>query len=335
MTTHRQARAASGLWAISCYFNPCGYQRRLANFREFRRRLAAPLACVELSFDGRFELRAEDADVLVQLNGGAVLWQKERLLNIAWRHVPQSCRKIAWIDCDVFFASDAWVAATEELLDEHPVVMPFARVAELGPEDGVEGARPCEEHAVGAATLELPGQDAGRLLSMHVPGARTYTGLAWAARRDVLEEIGIYDACVVGSGNRAMFCAHVGQLESAMSYLHMNALWANHYLAWAAEYRRRAAGPLARLDETLFHLWHGDEEDRKYAERHRGFEQYEFDPSRDIGIGPTGSWVWTSHKPMMHEYVRQYFEGRQEDGRRSPACSAGRKPSKGAEGLFE
>src|SRR5262249_57573476 len=78
----------AGLWAISCYFNPCRYRRRLANYQGCRRRLTAPLVCVELSFDGRFELGADDADVLIKVKGGAVLWQKERLLNIAWRHVP-------------------------------------------------------------------------------------------------------------------------------------------------------------------------------------------------------------------------------------------------------
>ena len=35
---------------------------------------------MELSFDGEFELEEKDADILIQLSGGAVLWQKERLL---------------------------------------------------------------------------------------------------------------------------------------------------------------------------------------------------------------------------------------------------------------
>src|SRR5262245_19902909 len=72
-------RYASNLWAITCYFNPIGYQRRLENYHTFRQNLAVPLVTVELAFNGAFQLHSGDADILVQLRGGDVLWQKERL----------------------------------------------------------------------------------------------------------------------------------------------------------------------------------------------------------------------------------------------------------------
>jgi hypothetical protein len=56
---------------------------------------------VELSFDGRFDLTDQDADILIQLSGGAVLWQKERLLNLAIKAAPAGVKHIAWFDCDV------------------------------------------------------------------------------------------------------------------------------------------------------------------------------------------------------------------------------------------
>src|SRR2546429_9079813 len=34
------------LWAITCYFNPMGWRRRLANYHAFRRRLSLPLITV-------------------------------------------------------------------------------------------------------------------------------------------------------------------------------------------------------------------------------------------------------------------------------------------------
>jgi hypothetical protein len=75
--------AGGMIWAIASYFNPMRYQRRLVNYRAFRSQLRIPLVAVELSFDGQFELAQGDADILVQISGGAVLWQKERLLDIA------------------------------------------------------------------------------------------------------------------------------------------------------------------------------------------------------------------------------------------------------------
>jgi hypothetical protein len=33
---------SANLWAVTCYFNPCGYRRRAFNYRIFRQRLQAP-----------------------------------------------------------------------------------------------------------------------------------------------------------------------------------------------------------------------------------------------------------------------------------------------------
>ena len=84
---------AKDFWAITCYFNPIGYRRRLENYRVFRQRLKLPLVAVELSFDKRFELAAGDAEILVQVHSPSILWQKERLLNVALKSVPRLLRQ--------------------------------------------------------------------------------------------------------------------------------------------------------------------------------------------------------------------------------------------------
>jgi hypothetical protein len=66
------------LWVVTSFFNPAGYRRKLANFRRFRERLGTPLVAVELGFGGRFSLDRRDADILVRVQDGDVLWQKER-----------------------------------------------------------------------------------------------------------------------------------------------------------------------------------------------------------------------------------------------------------------
>src|SRR5688572_16303245 len=110
-TASRYSRLAMNpLWAITTYFNPTGSRRRLANYRAFRASLAAPLLTVEWAPDGRFELADGDADMLVQLNGGNTMWQKERLLNVGIARLPASCHYVAWLDCDIVFDSDAWAS---------------------------------------------------------------------------------------------------------------------------------------------------------------------------------------------------------------------------------
>lgn len=135
--------AGGSLWAITSYFNPVGYRRRRENYRLFRERLAVPLATVELSFDGRFELGPGDAEALLQIHAGDVMWQKERLLNLALRLLPDTCDKIAWLDCDVVFTRDDWVTLATRALDEVFLLHLFQVRADL-PRDRRLDALPAE-----------------------------------------------------------------------------------------------------------------------------------------------------------------------------------------------
>src|SRR5712671_6815526 len=110
------------LWAITSYFNPASYRRRLANFNTFRQHLPIPLVAVELAYDADFELQEADAEILIQLRGGALLWQKECLLNVALQALPAACRKVAWLDCDVVFGKPGWCEAASSLLDRVPII---------------------------------------------------------------------------------------------------------------------------------------------------------------------------------------------------------------------
>jgi hypothetical protein len=181
---------SGNLWAITCYFNPVGYRRRLENYRVFRQHLAVPLVTVELSFNGRFQLQPEDAEILEQLQGGDVLWQKERLLNVALRSLPESCEKIAWVDCDIIFANNEWVERASKALEEFPLLHLFHERHEV-PRDSAPDQLGCWEtyptsqsvvyrRAVGQAAPE----------EVYISGnplkRRSSSGLAWAGRRDVL-----------------------------------------------------------------------------------------------------------------------------------------------------
>src|SRR5262245_1464322 len=101
----------------------------------FHANLAVPLVTVELSFDGHFELSGTDADILIQISGGALLWQKERLLNVAVRCVPQNVDAIAWIDCDVLFENEDWFRDAESQLAKVNIVQLLSDIVDLGPED--------------------------------------------------------------------------------------------------------------------------------------------------------------------------------------------------------
>src|SRR2546421_3462219 len=124
-------RHGKELWAITCYFNPAGYRRRLANYRVFRERLAVPLVAVELAYGPNFELDQNDADILVQLRGHDVMWQKERLLNLALRALPRDCKNLVCLDCEIVFATTDWPEHVSRLLRRYAILQPFSHAHHL------------------------------------------------------------------------------------------------------------------------------------------------------------------------------------------------------------
>jgi hypothetical protein len=181
---------AQNLWAITSYFNPKCYRRRLANFRIFRAHLNVPLVAVELAYDSDFELQVQDADILIRLRGGAVLWQKERLLNLALQSLPKHCRKVAWLDSDILFETGDWSEQANRLLERFTMVQLFTRVfylspnwTPLGPQGDVEFTRPS------AAISIASGMSAAACLAHSANGRKgtSAPGLAWAARRGLVD----------------------------------------------------------------------------------------------------------------------------------------------------
>jgi hypothetical protein len=198
--TRAPMRQGSGdtVWAITSYFNSAPDKRRLQNYRVFRAKLGVPLVTVELSFDGHFD---DDADILIQISGGAVLWQKERLLNVALKSVPQNARNIAWLDCDIVFERTDWMHEAKLKLCDVNIAQLYSDLVDLGPGDQsniqYDSLRSSGHGIISRGLRQLTATpEAIRL---------TLPGLAWAARRDILEDHGFYDAMIMGGGDTSMF----------------------------------------------------------------------------------------------------------------------------------
>jgi hypothetical protein len=310
---------AAPLWAITCYFNPAGYDRRLSNYRLFRAHLGVPLVTVELSYGARGELGPGDADILVQRQGLDVMWQKERLLNLALAALPADCRAVAWLDADLLFADAGWAARATRLLDDVTLVQLFRQARYLG-RDWTPGQSPETATALIRPSVAW-GVESGltpdACFTHPSPAERpgTFTpGLAWAGRRDLLQRRRLFDANVIGGGDRAVACAAYGCFDHEIEYHFLNERQRRYYLAWAVPFHGECGASVTSLDGEVYHLWHGDVRDRSFGSRHADFRGFRFDPSRDIALDEGGCWRWNSEKPEMHRYVRRYFASRREDG---------------------
>ena len=303
-------------WAVTCLFNPQGYRRRIANYRAFRRHLEVPLVAVELSFDGRFELDSKDAEILLRIDGGDVLWQKERLLNLGVAGLPRECRSVSVLDCDIVFENREWSRAAVERLERSPVVHLFSEVHFLKRDAGapfaLEGAER-QESSARAICANVPvrdclGTQGGNGRGRHTPG------LAWAFRRELLDRHGLFDGCVIGGGDTATACASWGAFDTVEERHAMNRRQRSYYRAWAEPWYESVRGNVDFIDGKLFHLWHGEIADRRAQARHLDLVEHDFDPHRDLAGDRNGPWRWASPKPALHRMLADYFAARREDG---------------------
>jgi hypothetical protein len=306
------------LWAITSYFNPVRYRRRLQNFRIFRERLGLPLVVVELTYGSGFELQEQDADILIQLRGGAVLWQKERLLNLALKALPSDCRNVAWLDCDVLFGSADWAESAVQLLDRFAIIQLFKNVHYMPPHWSSPGTLMAEaEFMRPSAAFSISSGQPAKMTIGHTLDTRegtSATGFAWAARRELLNQHGFYDACILGGGDRAMCCAANHCFDEMVKRHYWNQRQRDRYIAWAKPFYETVRAETGYLDGDIFHLWHGNLRGRRTRTRHEGLQRFQFDPFTDIAIDTNGSWRWNTDKPDMHDYVSGYFSSRREDG---------------------
>jgi hypothetical protein len=307
----RAYAAAPDLWVVTAYFNPAGYATRRRNFASFVRPLidgGVPHLVVECAFgDASFDRLGASH---LRIRARDLLWQKERLLNLAIAALPPSCTKVAWVDGDVLFTNPDWAVETSALLDRFALVQPYGDKINLSA--GAAATAGTEEVTVGMA--RRCGGDPRLVRSVYeIHGA---TGMAWAARRDLLERCGLYDACIIGGGDHAIAHASYGDWESdcVAALIGLDTPAHRHFRRWAERWHGHVRGAIAYTPGTVLHLWHGERADRRYSLRHKEQKRHGFDPTADLRHGPTGCWEWASDKPAMHAWAARYFAERREDG---------------------
>jgi hypothetical protein len=245
------------------------------NYGAFRACLRAPLVTVELGY-GEYELDPADAEVLVRLPGRDRLWQKGALTEL-----PPECHGVVWLDCDVAFFNDGWPELTLKALERWPLVQPFDAFHQIALSDS------CDPEIPLGRVPDTTGSLASRMLDGSVPpsifssigSSRRFAyapGFAWAARRDVVEDIGLYDALILGCGDKAMASAAYGRFDDTVGAYRMSEPHAN------------------RAPYT-------------------GFERFGFDPRTDVAVDKQGAWRWASDKPGLQRYVAESLRDRCHD----------------------
>jgi hypothetical protein len=323
---------SSDFWVITSYFNPARFKTKRRNFDIFMagmKAVGANVLVAEMAFgDDPFELEASDH--VIRLRGKDVMWQKERLLNIAATHLPDSCKKIGWFDADILFKEPDWLKRTSLALNRFMVVQPFSHAVRLHRDNRDDGTGILDESF---ASMFVRNPRAARNLGYNQHG---HTGYAWAARRELFDKCGLYDACLPGSSDHMMAHAFAaGMANSPCMHRTFGDApeYGGHFLKWGMRARDLVNARLGVVPGRILHLWHGDLADRRYGDLERDFLTLGFDPAAHIRHDPNGLLEWTAEAPeRLKAWSLELFNGRNEDGLKptAPMLEPKRHPKRAA-----
>lgn len=301
---------SSDFWVITSYFNPAKFKVKKENYCLFRESILNQKANLLT-----IEQVTETSDLsgmseVISISGGAILWQKERLLNLAIKKLPSSCKFVAWLDSDILFENNNWIEESKLILKNYQVIQPYSKVFRLP--KGIQ-----EKKSIGESWESFSyiySQNSCQLLNGNFD-LHGHTGFAWVTHKEVIQKLGFYDACILGSGDHMMAHAFVGDWESPciVRILGHSGKFLKHFQNWATRIYQKTQARVGFLPGTIFHLWHGETAHRKYVSRNKKLLEFQFDPIEDIILGKNGLWEWKSKKIELQNYCKNYFIQREED----------------------
>ncbi len=304
--------ATADVQVITCFFNPGRYRTKRENYERFMAPLRAggvPTLTVECVFgDGEFEL--PPSSEVLRVRGDSFMFQKERLLNLTLPHLLPNCTKVAWLDADVLFERADWLLATSEALDRYVVVQPFEDCHRLP--RGAIAYHGCGRHWLSFAAVY---QRTPSLFASGRYDEHGHVGFAWAARRSLLDEVGLRDADIGGHSDHLMAHAMVGDWNTACfrALVGPTGPYAESTRRWARTFYHLVQGSLGYVPGALLHLWHGRIADRKYYKLALRLRSFGFDPDRHLRLDSSGLWVWTEEAAALNSEYAHYFASRRED----------------------
>jgi hypothetical protein len=314
------------IWCLGFYFNPLKYGSRIDNFRLFHANIQKStdnLLMVEIATHPKeFRLQnIHDRSKLIQIVDDGLLWQKERMFNIALRFLPPECRKIIWLDCDVIFDNTHWLIDTSHLLDYHLIVQPYCFCIRLPPDM-------ISAQYIDPYKFPLGWGDESRSHGdIHAFYRRQYQyqwhygwpGYAWAYNRALIQEHGFYDRCIGGSSDYLMAQAIIGDHDYRSWKEHYTKESMDYYTAWATKFNKAIEFNFNYVRRTnLFHLYHGPTNLRQYQERLVYLESIGFNHADDLFMKDNGCYGIVPEKEFVKEWFGQFYRKREDDLYRKP-----------------
>lgn len=274
------------------YFNCIKSKRLLMNYLyvvEKFKLAGIPLFTIEM-----YEDIPEIADA-IHIKTDFILFQKERLCYLLEKRIPESFTKLLFIDSDLVFQNLNWYNELSQKLNSFNIVQPFEKGVwlDLTYTKIVKVRTPIVFYQKLGFTRK-----AGGIGGYH-------PGFAWAFQRDWFRKVGFFQYSILGCGDT----------HSSIAFTNYNHWTCPHYTARAFETYKKLIEEnkptVCFLKGDIYHLWHGDQKNRQYADRREIFNDIE--DIRDI-IKVDKNGLFSLKNDTLKKKIRAYFTNRFDDG---------------------
>jgi len=294
---------------VTFHFNASGSKRLKETYKEWIEslgNLGQYIKCYEIVFDGR-DSEIKNSIVIEGSLKKNCLWQKEALLNLAFKNAQDNKKYFAWIDHDLPFSNHNWLQeALEKLESGNDLVQLFEKVTYLNKEGIVS-------HSSVGRARKMKNQE----VNFKSRNAHGCPGGAWMASVDVLKKIFPAPSIIIGSGDEWLAYGFYGTKKLSKPMEDQLNVYSKDIQNSLHDYIEKISKMKLNIDYVrgiCYHLWHGDPKNRQYTTRHEVLGKYNFHPNTDTFINKDGILELTGTKPGIEKDLLRYFTERKEDG---------------------
>ena len=300
---------------ISCYFNPQNSLYRIKAFNHFYNSIKHMnhqiIECVIA--DAKPHLK--ESKNIKRVYTESLLWHKETLLNKIISELPRKYKYVFWIDADVIFTNKNWLTdSVKEFEKGANILQPFEYCIhlekdQLKPNFNYEDYRYYSDDMLRKQMWRSFMSNCVKKHQNHFNSENYdihgHVGFAWAARRNILDRVPLYDKALIGGGDHIIAHAAAGQIgHKCITKSFTDDI--KDVLDWSEQFDNVVRGKLAYVKGHLFHIWHGDINKRDYFNRIVNFTS----KAKNINMRDENGLFVTKDKESI-KYMKNYFKQRE------------------------
>ena len=298
---------------IACYYNPEKSPYRLKAFNiwydSIKHLNHRVIECV--IGDGKSEL--PENENISKIHTTTLLWHKEALLNKLVSGLPKKFQYIFWVDTDIIFTNKKWLSEGVEALKTYKLIQPFEYGIHLEKDENKPSFKADEyRHYSDSPTLRNKSMwrsfasNYGRGLSGDLNyDVHGHVGFAWGARRSVLEKVALYDKALIGGGDHIIAHAAAGQIpHNCITKTFGDQI--QEIIDWSENFYIAVSGSIGYIKGDVYHIWHGDRENREYLKRVQEFAPI----AKDI-VEKDHNGLYKTNDPVATNYVKDHYKKRE------------------------